>query len=230
MLKLKVLGSTPCPQPWEAMRGNQRARHCEACNKNVHNFAAMSARQVEQLVRENEGHLCARVTYRSDGSIRTLDDPTQPSVAAGLVLASSLAFALPVAAKTSSSAPDAETATLTGTVLQADGSQPFVGAAIGLRSGDSVVAIVHSDQQGRFVVSAPPGQYEISIGRTPFFGAHIYAADLHVGEQSLQPFSLTSTTYTETVMGGDIVATYRYPISYLFKHPIRYLKHLPHNF
>jgi hypothetical protein len=91
-LKLKIVDSTPCPQPWSGMQGTERERHCETCNKRVHNFAAMSALQVEQLVREKEGHLCARVTYRSDGSIRTLDGPTQPSVAAGLVLAASLAF------------------------------------------------------------------------------------------------------------------------------------------
>jgi hypothetical protein len=113
-LRLKVLSSAPCPQPWDSMQGNHRERHCASCDRNVHNFAAMTAREIEDLVRNQEGRLCARVTYRHDGSIRTIDNPSQPSVAAGMVLAASLALAMPATAESRSETPTAAKATLTG--------------------------------------------------------------------------------------------------------------------
>jgi hypothetical protein len=231
-LKLKVLESAPCTQPWNAMQGNERERHCASCNKQVHNFVAMSQRQIEQLIRDREGRLCARVTYLSDGSIRTADGLSQPSVAASVVLAASLAFGASAVAEGRTDTPAAGKATLTGIVLSADGSAPLVGAVVGLRSDGQPVEVARTDAQGKFVVTAKPGQYDISVGTSIFFGMHIRGADLHEGEQSLQPIRLGSETTSEnvidTVTGGELVSTYRYPISYLFKHPLRYLKHLPH--
>jgi len=233
-LKLKIISSTPCPQPWSGMQGTERDRHCEACNKRVHNFAAMSARQIEQLICENEGHLCARVTYRPDGSIRTIDGPTQPSIAAGLVLATSLAFSTSAAAEPTTKAPDALTARLSGTVLLHDGTGPLAGAYVILRSNHVAVASTRTDAKGNFLITAQPGQYDIWIGPNILFGIPIHAADLHEGDQSLQPlrvaFQSNSEYVSEFTTGGELEATYTYPISYLFKHPIRYLKHLPHNF
>ena len=51
-LKLKILSSSPCTQPWSAMEGNERERHCAACDKQVYDFASMSQRQIEELIRE----------------------------------------------------------------------------------------------------------------------------------------------------------------------------------
>jgi hypothetical protein len=216
------------------MQGNQRERHCEARNKHVHNLSAMTPLQIEHLVREKEGHLCASVTYRSDGSIRTLDGPTQPSVAAGMVLAASLAFSSHAAAESASKAPDALTAHLSGTVLLRDGTGPLAGAYVILRSNHVAVASTRTDAKGNFLITAQPGQYDIWIGPNILFGVPIHAADLHEGDQSLQPlrvaFQSNPEYVSEFTTGGAMAATYTYPISYLFKHPIRYLKHLPHNF
>jgi hypothetical protein len=214
------------------MQGDHRKRHCASCDKHVHNFAAMTASEIEQLVRNQEGGLCARVTYRHDGSIRTIDGPSQPSIAAGMVLAASLALATPAAAEPRSETPTNAKATLTGTVLSQDGSGPLVGGLVALRSDHQTVALAHTDATGNFVISAEPGRYDISIGRNILFGVHIYGADLHEGQQSLQPLRLSfhpdSDYYVETVTGGALVATYTYPVSYLFKHPVRYMKHLLH--
>jgi hypothetical protein len=216
------------------MEGNERERHCASCDKHVHNFAAMTAREIEELVRSQEGRLCARVTYRHDGSIRTLDGSSQPSVAASMVLAASLTLAMPAAAAPRSETPTPAKATLTGTVLLQDGSGPLVGGLVILRADHQTVALAHTDALGNFAISAQPGRYDISIGRNILFGVHIRAADLHEGEQSLQPLRLSfqrdSDYAVDTVTGGELIASYTYPISYLFKHPLRYLKHLPHNF
>jgi hypothetical protein len=104
---------------------------------------------------------------------------------------------------------------------------------VALRSDHQTVAIAHTDALGGFIISAQPGRYDISVGRNILFGVHIHAADLHEGEQSLQPFRLSfqrvSDYDVETVTGGELIATYTYPVSYLFKHPVRYMKHLLHS-
>ena len=94
--------------------------------------------------------------------------------------------------------------------------------------------MARTDAQGNFIISTQPGRYDITIGPNVLLGVHIHAADLHEGEQSLEPVRISylpDRDYSvETSTGGALVSTYKYPISYLFKHPLRYLKHLPHNF
>jgi hypothetical protein len=81
----------PCEQSWAEMQGGSGERHCELCNKQVHNFAAMTARQIEKLALERNGKFCARTEYREDGSLVTLDEPKRP-VAAQWIIAASLAM------------------------------------------------------------------------------------------------------------------------------------------
>ena len=42
--------ATPCTQSWEAMQGDDRVRHCDACDLNVYNLSEMSRGEAEQLV------------------------------------------------------------------------------------------------------------------------------------------------------------------------------------
>ncbi len=102
---------------------------------------------------------------------------------------------------------------------------------MGLRTGGQTIAVTHTDTQGNFLISAPPGQYEISIGHNLFFGVHIYAADLHEGQQSLQPvrFSMEPdrSQMVDFVTGGEVIAAYKYPeFAHRSSTPERYLKHL----
>jgi hypothetical protein len=63
----------PCPQEWRRMRGDRRTRHCDLCGKNVHNLAAMTADEVVELIKKNDGELCGLVTRQSDGTLLTSD-------------------------------------------------------------------------------------------------------------------------------------------------------------
>jgi hypothetical protein len=229
---LNILSSHPCTQSWDGMTGTPRARHCQACDKHVHNFAAMTAGEIEKAVRDNEGHLCARIVRRADDSLVTLDAGFRAPAAAGVMLAASLAMGAPAAGQAASSPAKIETARLTGTVLLPNGSGPAVGAQIYLLLGDRTVAKATADEHGEFEVSAKPGSYDVVIARNVLVRSIIRDAALHSGEQSLQPIAVGRQVRDEvfTVTVGELVATYRYPISYLFKHPFRYLKHLPHNF
>ena len=65
----------PCPASWDEMRGNNRVRFCEHCQKNVFNLSAMAADDAATLVRAKEGKLCARMYLRRDGTVLTADCP-----------------------------------------------------------------------------------------------------------------------------------------------------------
>lgn len=57
------------------MHGDDRSRFCRQCNLHVYNFAQMSQREIEQLLAEKEGRVCARIYQRSDGTVLTQDCP-----------------------------------------------------------------------------------------------------------------------------------------------------------
>lgn len=67
--------ATPCDMSWDAMRGNDKARFCDACQKHVYNFAAMTTEEGLALITQNEGGFCGRLTRRSDGMLMTADCP-----------------------------------------------------------------------------------------------------------------------------------------------------------
>ncbi len=67
--------SSPCEMSWEEMRGNEKARFCDSCQKHVYNFAAMTIEEGFALIEKTEGEFCGRLTRRSDGTLMTADCP-----------------------------------------------------------------------------------------------------------------------------------------------------------
>jgi len=57
------------------MRGDDRTRYCNVCEKNVFNLIGMSDEEVTSLIREKEGSLCVRLFQRADGTLLTSDCP-----------------------------------------------------------------------------------------------------------------------------------------------------------
>jgi hypothetical protein len=51
------------------MQGDDRVRYCPECKLNVYNFSALSPREIERLVAQTEGRLCARYYQRADGTM-----------------------------------------------------------------------------------------------------------------------------------------------------------------
>ncbi|MDX1997630.1 MAG: carboxypeptidase-like regulatory domain-containing protein [Thermoanaerobaculia bacterium] len=64
----------PCPEPWETMAGDGATRHCARCNRSVHDFAALSPREIERLLRHSRGQVCGRLTRRPDGQLLTREE------------------------------------------------------------------------------------------------------------------------------------------------------------
>jgi hypothetical protein len=55
------------------MVGDDRVRFCGKCEKNVYNLSAMPREEAAELVRLNEGNLCARMFQRADGTLMSGD-------------------------------------------------------------------------------------------------------------------------------------------------------------
>jgi hypothetical protein len=67
--------ASPCSARWEDMTGDDRSRHCRACDKMVYDLLSLSAAQAVALIREKEGALCVRLFRRADGKVLTADCP-----------------------------------------------------------------------------------------------------------------------------------------------------------
>lgn len=123
--------ASPCHERWDAMTGDEQARFCGSCKKNVYNLSAMTREAAEALVRSKEGDLCVRYFRRTDGTILTADCPVgvrrkrvQLVAAAGAVTAltaGAVAFAF---AQMGSAAP-----TITAPTIAAPRVAPPVTAA-----------------------------------------------------------------------------------------------------
>lgn len=57
------------------MSGDERMRHCAACNLDVYNFAGMTRAEIGALLATAEGRVCARLYRRADGTVLTSDCP-----------------------------------------------------------------------------------------------------------------------------------------------------------
>jgi hypothetical protein len=60
---------------WDDMTGNDRIRFCARCKLNVYNLTQMSEGDIETVIRETEGKLCARLYDRGDGTATAGDCP-----------------------------------------------------------------------------------------------------------------------------------------------------------
>lgn len=70
---LKV--ATPCPVPWDTMRGDDRKRFCDMCNLNVYNISEMTKAEAADLLNHAEGRVCGKIYRRADGTVITKDCP-----------------------------------------------------------------------------------------------------------------------------------------------------------
>jgi hypothetical protein len=65
--------ATPCSADWDQMTGDERARLCGQCNRDVYNISGLTRDEAEELIIEKEGELCVRYFQRADGTILLAD-------------------------------------------------------------------------------------------------------------------------------------------------------------
>jgi len=182
--------ASPCPTSWDQMSGNERVRYCELCNLNVYNIAELTRKEATALVSGTEGHFCARLFRRSDGTVITRDCPVglrairrRVARVSGAVFATVLAMCSAVLGQKPSKKNDSckqqvtisrkqsdkEAGGFTGTVLDPNGAL-IVGARIRIverNSKDSFDAT--GDNEGRFRIPvAASGTYALVVEQAGF--------------------------------------------------------------
>ncbi len=70
---LKV--AKPCHVGWESMSGDEKIRHCNACQLNVYNISEMTKNEVTSLIKNSNERLCGKIYKRNDGTVITKDCP-----------------------------------------------------------------------------------------------------------------------------------------------------------
>lgn len=92
--------ASPCQRKWEGMAGDDRLRHCTLCDRDVYNLAEMTRDEIGRVLAAGDDGACVRLTRRSDGTLRTRDDPpaaparwSRAGRAAGAMLLSAVALA-----------------------------------------------------------------------------------------------------------------------------------------
>lgn len=70
-----IVISAPCSMSWDSMRGDDRVRSCNGCNKNVYNLSSMKKLEAESFLAQYGVSQCMRFYRRKDGTIITDDCP-----------------------------------------------------------------------------------------------------------------------------------------------------------
>ena len=253
-LPFEVGVSIPCNETWEEMTGNKQRRHCGSCNKQVHNLAALTPRQIEDLVGHGGAHLCARVTRREDGSLVTLEPTALPSPLATFMLSATVAI-VPVTAVAQTSVdrgksfsqpanqspvqlPATHTA-VSGVITDIQGAL-VVGSTVTLKLDGVQVGMVKTNEVGRFEFAVNPGEYELGVISPGFAPSSkslsVTAENASVADVALRPgtqvtVQVTAQSLANSTTMGVMVASYgpwykRW--EYHLRHPVVYAKYLLH--
>jgi hypothetical protein len=112
-------------------------------------------------------------------------------------------------------------------------------AFVALLANHQIVASAHTNGNGDFEITAPPGTYDIAFGTRPSDIVRILSYQLQSGQQKLDAIPIlpqqTSTVTVEANMAdyalmGAMTAVIGRPhfFWYFFRHPIRYTRNLRH--
>lgn len=89
--KIRILN--PCEADWDTMKGDNKSRFCERCQKTVYNLSAMTETEATQTVCGPGDPPCVRYAVMSDGRVFTTDRRPRWVLTAGLAAAAGLAMA-----------------------------------------------------------------------------------------------------------------------------------------
>ncbi|MEO5727066.1 MAG: hypothetical protein ABI134_25940 [Byssovorax sp.] len=67
--------ASPCTASWDEMIGDDRARFCTHCQKDVFNLSALPREEAETFLRARTAEVCVRLYKRTDGTVLTSDCP-----------------------------------------------------------------------------------------------------------------------------------------------------------
>ena len=217
-MKTDLRIASPCSANWDLMVGNDRVRYCADCKLNVYNFSVMSQSEIDFLVRNKQGRLCARFFQRRDGRVLTQDCPVgfhsrikRISKIAGTALFAAMNFT-PAIAQNGSQPAFQEAAQ---TELRNSSIQLHVTDQNGVGISKADVSLINSRTQEKFTGATnengvlllsllPAGLYELAIN-PPGFHAINRTISLKSGSIDKYDFELFSTA----LMGEVIPITHQ---------------------
>ena len=191
--------ASPCSADWNKMPGDDRIRHCEACNLNVYNLSAFTEREIRELLLKREGRLCGRLYQRSDGMVMAQNCPvglrtiTRRISRIGGVLFSLLAssfMALPDFAQSYSNTNVASAAV--SIQVGGPGSTPIADASATLSRETSRHQEFKgkTDKQGRLILRAPMGGKYLLTVSVPGLMSYTQTVELRQGKILSLPVEL----------------------------------------
>jgi hypothetical protein len=194
--------ASPCSADWDSMPGDERVRFCPQCKLNVYNFSELSRKEVERLVRQREGRLCARFYQRADGTMLTQDCPgtvreilnwssrTAAGVLAALVsIAPAFSRPSPQQPGPTSAATQTHPAKKSLSMVFTDpagGTVPHVKVTLRQESGDKEFTAEGNDAGEVSFSGLPKGTYALTATYPGFRRFHLaevkvpYAATMHL--------------------------------------------------
>jgi hypothetical protein len=231
IMKQEVHIASPCSADWDRMVGNERIRHCPQCKLDVYNFSALTRAEVEGIVLQHEGRLCARYYQRSDGTMMTRNCPERFRV----VMQRVFRFASAALAAVMSTGPVMATSTFTKhdpTLLQIQPAQTVLALQVvdvmGAVVSNAAVAIVNektgtridakTDDSGQLrLADLPLGTYEITVIVPGFKTLKLN----HIAVPARDPLKLQLEL---AVLMGEVVIVYQgetesSPVSELLSEP-----------
>jgi len=196
------------------MPGTDQVRHCGECNKNVYNLSAMTRREAEEVLRQTEGRLCARLYRRADGTILTENCPAGLRAVGRRISRFAGAAMSAVAALSSATAAQfpmfpipsvlREANSAVNGIVKDSSGQGVENAEVAVsRIGSDLKRVTSTDSAGHFQVgSLPLGSYTVRI-QVP--GFRVYTSQTIL--MPLRTNNLTATLLVGSV-GGAVVVDY----------------------
>jgi hypothetical protein len=192
--------ASPCPADWEKMAGNERVRHCQACNLDVYNFSTWTEREIRSLLAgKKEDRLCARLYQRRDGTVLTQNCPVgvralthRLSRIAGAVLS----FMMPGLVGAQRALGQSYTTTNTAdAVLQLEvfdrsGSRVSNATATLMDTSRGIQREAKAGKDGRLVVRGPVGGHYTLRVSSPGFRVDVRKVELRGGQLISLPVRL----------------------------------------
>jgi hypothetical protein len=168
------------------MPGNERVRYCPQCRLNVYNFSALSPREINDLVRKNEGRLCGRYYQRADGTMLAQNCPvafrnllvSSLRVAAGVVAAAMVGMspsrAGRIPAQENTKLTQIHPASKSLSIIFTDPAGGTIrNVKVTLHQGEKEFTAESNDEGWIYFSNLPKGVYELSATSAGFRTFHI---------------------------------------------------------
>jgi len=93
-----IKSPSPCSKNWNEMTGDEKARFCETCKKDVHNISAMTRKEARKFAAQNSGKACVRFERLENGKVLTADTKLHKIGRASRIAAGVFSAALTISA------------------------------------------------------------------------------------------------------------------------------------